>query len=114
MPWTGVVVAVFILYHLLHFTTGQAMPSGTRFIEGDDYANIVSSFSISYVALVYIACLVLLGFHLWHGAFAATLSLGLRHPRYTRPVRLVLAVLIAGLVLGMLSMPIAVVAGLVR
>lgn len=114
MPWTGVVVALFILYHLLHFTTGQAMPAGTTFIEGDDYSNIVSSFSISYVALIYIACLVLLGFHLWHGAFAATLSLGLRHPRYTRAVRLAVGALVAGLLAGMLSMPISVLAGLVR
>jgi succinate dehydrogenase / fumarate reductase cytochrome b subunit len=114
MPWSGVVLAVFILYHLLHFTTGQAMPAGTTFVEGNDYGNIVSSFSIWYIALIYIGCLLLLGLHVWHGAFAATLSLGLRHPRYTGPLRSVLALIVVALIGGMLSMPISVLAGLVR
>lgn len=114
MPWSGVVLAVFILYHLLHFTTGHAMPPGTTFVEGDDYRNIVSSFSIGYVALAYIGCLLLLGAHTWHGAVAATLSLGIRHPQYNRVVRLVMGAVVALIVAGMLSMPIAVVIGLVR
>lgn len=114
MPWSGVVLGLFILYHLLHFTTGQGMPPGTSFVEGDDYANIVASFSLWYVALGYVACLLLLGLHVWHGAFAATLSLGLRHPRYTAALRRVLGALVLALLAGMVSLPIAVLTALVR
>jgi succinate dehydrogenase cytochrome b subunit len=114
MPWTGVVLALFILYHLLHFTTGHGMPPGTRHVEGDDYANIVASFSLWYVALAYVACLLLLGLHLWHGAFAATLSLGLRHPRYTGMLRGVLGAIVLVVIVGMLSMPVSVLLALVR
>lgn len=114
MPWTGVVLAVFIVYHLLHFTTGHAMPPGTRYVEGDDYANIVASFSLWYVALAYVACLALLGLHVWHGASAATLSLGLRHPRYTTALRRALGAVVVVVIFGMLSMPIAVLVAVVR
>lgn len=114
MRWTGPLVGVFILYHLLHFTGGQAMPAGTTFKPEDTYNNIVSSFSIGYVALAYVLSLSLLGLHLWHGAYAATLSLGARHPKYDRKLKLGLTTLAALLVLGMLSIPIAVVAGFVR
>lgn len=111
MAWTGLVLGAFILYHLAHFTTGQAMPPGTTFVHGDEFGNIVSSFSIWYIAAIYIFCLVLLGMHLFHGATAATLSLGVRHPRYDNIVRRVLGGLVAALVIGMLSMPIAVLFG---
>ncbi len=114
MPWSGVVLALFIPYHLLHFTTGHGMPPGTTFVEGDDYRNIVASFSVWYVALGYIVCLLLLGLHIWHGAFASTLSLGLRHPRYTPVLRRGLGAIALAVLVGMLSLPIAVSLALVR
>ena len=114
MPWSGAVLVLFILWHLLHFTTGHAMPPGTAFAEGNDYANIVASFSLPYVALAYIVCLVLLGVHLWHGAFAATFSLGLRHPRYTAMLRRGLGAVVCFVIAGMLSLPISVLLAVVR
>jgi succinate dehydrogenase / fumarate reductase cytochrome b subunit len=107
MRWTGPVLGMFILYHLLHFTTGDLMPAGTTFHEGDDYRNIVSSFSIWYIALLYVSMLGLLGMHLWHGAWAATLSLGARYPTYDRALRLLLLTIVGALILGMLAIPLA-------
>lgn len=114
MRWSGPLIGLFILYHLLHLTVGSAMPAGTSFIEGDDYSNIVASFSVWYVAAIYIFSLGLVAAHLWHGAWAATLSLGMRHPRYTQPLRIALLGLTLLLSLGMLSIPLAVVAGWVQ
>jgi succinate dehydrogenase / fumarate reductase, cytochrome b subunit len=114
MPWSGVVIGLFILFHLLHLTTGQLMPAGAAFVDGDDYHNIVASFSVWYVALAYVLCIALVGMHLWHGLSSATLSIGLRHPRYARLLRWGPASLVVGLVLGMLAIPLSVLFGCVR
>ena len=90
---------------------GSAMPHGTTFTEGDDYANIVSSFSVWYVAMIYIVALGLVGLHLWHGVWSATVSLGLRHPRYNGPLRALAIGVTLLITVGMLSIPVSVLAG---
>jgi succinate dehydrogenase / fumarate reductase, cytochrome b subunit len=114
MRWSGPLLGVFIVYHLLHFTVGVAMPAGAPFVEGDDYGNIVRSFSGGYAPFVYIGALALLSFHLWHGAAAGTLSLGARHPQWDRRLRIALACVVMIAVGGFLSMPVAVWLGIVR
>jgi succinate dehydrogenase / fumarate reductase cytochrome b subunit len=114
MPWSGIGIGLFILFHLLHLTTGQAMPPGAVFVDGDDYGNIIASFSRWYVVLAYVVSIGFITLHLWHGAMAATLSVGIRHPRYTDALRKGLAVLVVLLGLGMLSIPLSVFAGCVR
>lgn len=111
MKWSGPLVGVFIIYHLLHLTGGQAMPPGTSFASDNQYANIVSSLSLWPVALVYVVSLVLLSVHLWHGATAALLSVGFRHPRHTAGVQRAALLLVALIIGGMLSIPIGVLLG---
>lgn len=111
MKWSGPLLGVFILYHLLHLTGGQAMPLGTTFVDEDQYGNIVTSFSVVPVAAVYIVSLLLLSVHLWHGSRAAFLSMGLSHPRHTRTVERTAFLIVALLVGGMLLIPIGVLLG---
>lgn len=111
MRWTGVTLAVFIVYHLLHLTTGQAHPD---FIRGDVYHNFVTGFQVPAVAVFYVIAQLCLGFHLWHGVWSLTQTLGLSHPRFDRlrkGIAYGFAVVIAG---ANMFFPIAVLAGLIH
>src|SRR6476661_515500 len=93
MRWGGVLLLVFIVVHILHFTTETIDPAGyrgTTDIRGarDVYGNIVSSFRIWWVALFYIAAMLALGLHLYHGAWSSIRTLGYakqtQHPLHRR------------------------------
>jgi succinate dehydrogenase / fumarate reductase cytochrome b subunit len=111
MRWSGVFLAVFIVYHLMHMTFGNAHPS---FVEGDVYHNFVVGFRALPVAIFYLVAMVLLGFHLYHGVWSMLQTLGISHSRYDRPLRLLAAAITAIVIAGNLSFPIAVLAGIVR
>jgi succinate dehydrogenase cytochrome b subunit len=108
MIWSGPIIAAFVLYHLLHFTTGGAHHD---FIKGDVYHVVVSGFKIWWVSAVYIVANLLLGFHLKHGLWSWFQTLGMAHPKYNN-LRKHFAFFFSGLIIvGNLSMPIAVLAG---
>ena len=111
MRWTGVCLGLFIVYHLLHLTTGQAHP---RFIPGDAYHNFVSGFQVPAAAAIYVLAQVCLGCHLWHGAWSLTQTLGLSHPRYDRLRRWLAGGLAVAVAAANISFPVAVLAGLIR
>jgi succinate dehydrogenase / fumarate reductase cytochrome b subunit len=111
MRWGGVIILLFIIYHILHFTTGTVHPS---FREGAVYHNVVTGFSVWWVSLFYIVAQVALGFHLYHGVWSLFQSLGWNHPRFNH-WREGLAHAFAWIItLGNISFPIAVLTGLVR
>src|SRR5262249_57922918 len=64
MRWGGVIILLFVIYHLLHLTWGTVHPD---FRPGDVYHNVVAGFRVWWVAVFYIAAQVALGFHLYHG-----------------------------------------------
>jgi succinate dehydrogenase / fumarate reductase cytochrome b subunit len=105
MRWSGPILLLFILYHLAHFTTGQAHP---QFVEGDVFGNVVVGFRSGPVVFFYMAAMLALGLHLYHGTWSMLQTLGLSHPRYN-PWRHALATLVTLLVVGgNLSFPLAV------
>lgn len=111
MYWSGPIVLAFVIYHLLDFTFGTVNPN---FQEGNVYANVVASFQVIPVSGFYIVAMVLLCLHLYHGLWSMFQSLGISHPRYTPILRrgsAVVAILIAA---GNISIPVSVLAGLVR
>src|SRR5437868_10389403 len=75
MRWGGVLLLVFIVVHILHFTTGTIRPAG-GFSSRDVYANVVTSFRIWWVALFYVVSMIALGLHLFHGAWSSVRSIG--------------------------------------
>jgi len=113
MRWGGVLLLVFIVVHILHFTTGTIRPAGA-FSRQDVYANVVTSFRIWWVALFYVVSMIALGLHLFHGAWSSVRSIGvsrmsavpLRHR-----VSMALAILIWA---AFTAVPVAVFSGLVR
>jgi succinate dehydrogenase / fumarate reductase, cytochrome b subunit len=113
MRWGGALLLVFIVLHILHFTTGTLRPSGS-FSHEDVYANVVMSFRIWWVSAFYVISMIALGLHLYHGAWSSVRSIGVSppsaHPLHRR-VSLVIAVFVWA---ALTAIPIAVLTGLVR
>jgi succinate dehydrogenase / fumarate reductase cytochrome b subunit len=109
--WGGVLILIFIVYHLLHFTLGTVHPS---FVEGDPYHNVAAGFGNPLVVIFYELALAALGLHLYHGIWSSGRSLGVSPPSphpLKRQLALVLSVLIWA---GFAVIPIAVSAGALR
>src|SRR5262249_42642698 len=111
MMLSGPIIAAFVVFHLLHLTTGTLHP---QFVPLHPYENLVTGFLFIPFTLAYIAAMVLIGFHLSHGIWSMCQSLGLDHPRYTPKIKKFAAVFSWLLVAGFISVPIAVLTGLVR
>jgi succinate dehydrogenase / fumarate reductase cytochrome b subunit len=113
MRWSGVIVGLFIIYHVLHFTTGTLYVEAP-FSRTDVYGNLVNGFRNPIVALVYIVAMIALGFHIHHGVWSMAQTLGWRNAvnnHLWRGFATVMAIVIAG---GNISIPLAVLAGIVR
>lgn len=111
MRWGGVIILLFVVYHLLHFTWGTVHPS---FVPGDVYHNVVTGFQVWWVAIFYVAAQIALGLHLYHGLWSMFQSLGWNHPRFNL-WRNGFAHAFAWIVTaGNVSFPVAVLSGLVR
>ena len=113
MRWGGALLLVFIVVHILHFTTGTIRPAG-GFSSTDVYANVVTSFRIWWVALFYVISMIALGLHLFHGAWSSVRSIGVSRPSpqpLHRRISLALAVLVWA---AFTAIPVAVFTGLVR
>lgn len=110
MVWGGLIILLFIVYHLMHLTIGNAHPD---FVPGDAYHNFVAGFRSVPVAIAYIAAMIPLGLHLYHGTWSLFQTLGANNPRYNRYRRPLAAAIAILVVAGNVSFPLAVLAGLV-
>lgn len=110
MLWTGPTIAAFVIYHLLHFTWGTAHPN---FKELMPYDNVVAGFSVPIVSIVYIIAMLLLGMHIYHGAWSMFQTLGASHPKYSPLLRRFAAIFAALIVAGNISIPVSVMLGIV-
>jgi succinate dehydrogenase cytochrome b subunit len=105
MRWTGVIVLLFLIFHLLDLTWGNANPD---FLRGDPYNNLIYSFQRPAVAIVYILAMIALAMHLYHGAWSMFQSMGITNPRYNTLRRRFAQVFAAVILVGNCSFPIAV------
>lgn len=110
MRWSGVIVGLFIIWHLFDLSwTG----TGATYVRGMAYENVDASLSRFPVAALYIVANLALGLHLFHGAWSLFQSLGLNNPRFNKARRNFAAAFAAIIVVGNVSFPIAVLAGVV-
>jgi succinate dehydrogenase cytochrome b subunit len=114
MIWSGPILLCFIVFHLANFTFPGVGFGGHAFSPSNVYANVVTSFSVPWVAAVYIVGQLALGFHLYHGSWSFMQSLGLNHPRYNRPKRFIAQTIAMLVVVANISFPVSVLTGVVH
>ena len=110
MRWGGIIVGLFIVYHILHFTTGQAH---SDFVAGAVHRNFVIAFQSPLVFGVYFIAQSALALHLYHGVWSFFQTLGLNHPKYNRFRRPFAAAFSAIVFIGFLTPPTLVLTGVI-
>jgi succinate dehydrogenase / fumarate reductase cytochrome b subunit len=105
MRWGGVVIGLFVIYHILDLTVGTVNPD---FQPGHVYHNVLADFRHWYVTAVYTVAVLAVGLHLRHGVWSAARSLGGAVPRAAATG---LAIVVTA---GFLAVPASVQLGLVR
>ena len=117
MRMSGLVLLAFIAYHLAHFTLGLTHPDHKALTDSmgrpDVYSMVILGFKQPAASLSYVVAMVLLWFHLNHGASSLFKSLGLRHPKYNSMLDKVGPVVATLVVAGNIAMPLAVLAGII-
>jgi succinate dehydrogenase / fumarate reductase cytochrome b subunit len=115
LRWAGVVIFLFLIWHLLQFTIVKIDVSGTGVEVHDPYALMVASFEVWWMTLIYLAALTMLGAHLHHGFWAACQTLGFngsaRARAASRRFSLILALVIT---LGFAAVPVSVLLGIIE
>jgi succinate dehydrogenase / fumarate reductase cytochrome b subunit len=111
MRWTGIIVLLFLAWHLADFTWGWVNPD---FARGAVYRNVDASLSRIPVAILYVVANIALGIHLFHGTWSLFQSMGWNNPRFNQWRRGLAAGLATLIVVGNVSFPIAVQAGIVQ
>ena len=121
MRWGGVLLLVFIVFHILHFTTGTLFPAASRpdalypaYSETDVYGNVISAFRTPWVVAFYIVSMLFLMLHLFHGAWSSVRTLGLTRPSPNPLSRRVSTVIAVVVWLGFSAIPVAVFFGVIR
>ena len=115
MRWTGIIVFLFIIWHLADLTWGFANNWGSEgeFVRGHAYDNVVRSFERVPVSVLYIVANLALGTHLFHGVWSLFQSMGWNNPKFKQWRRHIAVAIATIVVVGNVSFPIAVLAGIV-
>lgn len=107
----GVILALFIVYHLGHLTVGAFHPA---FSHTGVYGNVIIGFQTWWVVLFYVVAMAALGMHLFHGFWAGFRTLGLQK-RSASPIQRSAALWVAVLVwAGFTAIPVAVLLGILN
>jgi succinate dehydrogenase / fumarate reductase cytochrome b subunit len=114
MKFTGPLLLVYIIFHLAHFTFPGTALGDYDHVPGDVYSNFVNAFQIPWVVAVYVIANLMLGMHLYHGAFSMLQSVGFNHPRYNKRLKNVARALAFLVTAGNVFLPLTVFLGLVK
>ena len=108
MILSGPLIAAFVVYHILHFTTGAAHPN---FNAVDVHHNVLSAFQIWWVAAIYIGAMLILSGHLSHGIWSMLQTVGASHPKYDGAVRRAATLVAILIIIGFISVPLGILMG---
>ena len=106
--WGGVILAAFIVYHILDLTAGTINPAGGG---TEPYDRLIADFTNPWITIWYVISMLLLGFHLRHGLWSATQTLGQTNKRRERAVNAFAYVLSTIITAGFLLVPLSIAFG---
>ncbi|HUB34730.1 MAG TPA: succinate dehydrogenase cytochrome b subunit [Bryobacteraceae bacterium] len=117
MKVSGIIIAAFVAFHILHLTTGSIPGLPVHDIaanEPDVRANLIQGFQNPWVSGFYILAIALLCTHLYHGVWSMFQSIGINHPKYTPGLKRAAAVIAILLAAGYISIPVSVMTGVLH
>ncbi|MDH4308297.1 MAG: succinate dehydrogenase cytochrome b subunit, partial [Acidimicrobiia bacterium] len=114
MRWSGIIVLLYLFWHLADFTWGWQPFAPDGWEHGAVHANFVATFSRVPVSILYIVANLALGLHIFHGAWSMFQSLGVNNPRFNKWRRYLAIAFAAAIVIGNISFPVAVLTGIVE
>ena len=117
MMMSGVITLLFVLYHLAHFTFHWVGATDAEHFDylgrHDAYQMLVLGFQNPVTSGLYVIAMLVLGMHLSHGLSSLFQSLGLNHPNFFPAIKKVAPLLAWAIVIGFISIPVAVLAGMI-
>jgi succinate dehydrogenase / fumarate reductase cytochrome b subunit len=108
MIYGGLFLLFFVVFHILHFTTGTLHWS---FVEGEVYANVWQSFRNFLTAAFYVVAMALLALHLYHGTWSMFQTLGVDTPRWNKGLRTLAKVVAVTIFVGFSAVPVSIAFG---
>jgi succinate dehydrogenase / fumarate reductase, cytochrome b subunit len=119
MFWSGPLIALFIVYHILHLTTGTVHPTFEKNVNTtthavDVYANLVEGFQRPLASGIYIFCMLAIGLHLSHGVWSMLQTVGVNRPNWECALRTLAVISAVVICAGFIAVPVAVLLGLVK
>ncbi|MEJ8638806.1 succinate dehydrogenase [Streptomyces sp. MS2.AVA.5] len=111
MRWGGIIVALFIVWHLLDLTT---LTVNEHAQPGHPYENVVATFSTWYGNVIYIVAMLAVGLHIRHGFWSAAQTLGVGNAARDRALKTVAGGLALVLTAGFIAVPVGVMTGVVN
>ena len=111
LRWGGVVIFLYVIFHILNLTTGNIHPGGAS---PSSYDRLLNSMSVWWVVAVYTLAILAVGFHVRHGVWSALTTLGANTSQVVRRRLNIIAYIVAGLItVGFLLVPWSIVAGVI-
>jgi succinate dehydrogenase / fumarate reductase cytochrome b subunit len=118
MIWSGLIIAVFLVYHIMHFTVGIAHPEHFKHLtpqgHHDAYRMVVSGFSNIMISGFYILAQLLLASHAAHGLSSLFQSLGVNSKKYSTTIKMLGPAISYAIFLGFIAVPVGVLVGIIR
>jgi succinate dehydrogenase / fumarate reductase cytochrome b subunit len=114
MRWGGLLLALFIVFHILHFTVGAVGFAPGQYRDLHVYQNVVAGFSVWPVAVLYIIAMAALCLHLDHGIWSFLQTFGWSTTRNVATLRAISRIIAIVIFAGFVSVPLSVMTGLVR
>jgi succinate dehydrogenase / fumarate reductase cytochrome b subunit len=114
MRWGGVLLVVFIIFHLVHLTAGAVGFQSGQFKHLAVYQNVVAAFALWPVALFYVVAMGALCLHLYHGIWSMLQTLGWSTARNQKQLKIVARLIAIVVFVGFSSVPVSVWAGWLR
>ncbi len=111
MRWTGIIVVLFLFWHLADLTWGWFNPD---YVRGEVYRNVDASLSRIPVAILYIVANIALGIHLFHGTWSLFQSMGWNNPRFNQWRKGLATGIATVIVVGNVSFPVMTLAGVIE
>lgn len=112
MRWGGLFLALFVIFHLAHYTWGWIHP-GYTYVRGDVYHNMVEGFSVWWISAIYIVAMIALALHIYHGTWSIFQTFGVNNTRWDRRIRRTATTVALVVAVGNISIPVAVLANAV-